>query len=404
MTHRVLIIGAGHAAGQLVGTLKQRDFPGSVTLVGEEPWFPYQRPPLSKKFLSGELEAERLLVRPQSFYEDDAISVHRSCRIVSLDRQRAVAASEGGDEFGYDTLVLALGARPREFRVPGADLQGIHYLRTIEDVEGIRADLKPGSRLAIVGAGYIGLEVAAVAAAAGASVTVIEAEQRVLSRVVSPEVSAVYEDIHRERGVQILLSARVTAFTGGDRVQATVLDDGREIPTDFVVIGVGAVPNTELAAAAGLEVDDGIVVDEHCRTSDPLIYAAGDCTMHPNPLLARRLRLESVQNALEQARTAALNICGEPAVYSEIPWFWSDQYEFKLQIAGLQEGYDRMAVRGDPASRSFSCLYLDGDRLVAIEAVNRPQDFIHARRLITERTPLDVDKIPDPSISLKDLG
>lgn len=404
MTNRVVIIGAGHAAGQVVGTLRQQQFSGTISLVGEEASLPYQRPPLSKKFLAGELEPDRLLVRPPSFYEDDAVSVHLNCRIVSLDRERTVAVSARGQEFEYDKLVLALGARPRRFEVPGAELAGIHYLRTIEDVEGIRQELKPGSRLTIVGAGYIGLEVAAVAAALGAEVSVIEAEERVLARVASPEVSRFYEEIHRERGVELMLSSRVAAFAGGNRVEKTVLDDGREILSDLAIIGIGAIPNVELAEAAGLEVADGITVDERCRTSDELIYAVGDCTNHPNPLLGRRLRLESVHNALEQAKTAALNICGEKATYAEIPWFWSDQYEFKLQIAGLQENYDQLVLRGDPASRSFSCLYLSGNRLVAIEAVNRPQDFIQARRQIAERTALTVEKIADPSVALKDLG
>lgn len=404
MTNRVVIIGAGHAAGQVVGTLRQQQFSGTISLVGEEASLPYQRPPLSKKFLAGELEPDRLLVRPPSFYEDDAVSVHLNCRIVSLDRERTVAVSARGQEFEYDKLVLALGARPRRFEVPGAELAGIHYLRTIEDVEGIRQELKPGSRLTIVGAGYIGLEVAAVAAALGAEVSVIEAEERVLARVASPEVSRFYEDVHRERGVELMLSSRVAAFAGGNRVEKTVLDDGREILSDLAIIGIGAIPNVELAEAAGLEVADGITVDERCRTSDELIYAVGDCTNHPNPLLGRRLRLESVHNALEQAKTAALNICGEKATYAEIPWFWSDQYEFKLQIAGLQENYDQLVLRGNPASRSFSCLYLSGNRLVAIEAVNRPQDFIQARRQIAERTALTVEKIADPSVALKDLG
>lgn len=403
MVDNVLIIGASHAAAQVVGTLRQRKFGGSITLVGDEAYLPYQRPPLSKKYLSGDLDRDRLLIRPESFYGGDGITVRTGCRIAALDPARSTATSQDGEQFVYDKLILALGARPREVDLPGAGLEGLHYLRAIDDVDRIRREVVPGCRLTIVGAGYIGLEVAAVAAGLGAAVTVIEAEDRVLSRVVSPEVSRFFADVHLNRGVELLTSARVAGFAGRKRVEKTVLSGGREIDSDVVIVGVGAVPNVELAQAAGLDVGDGIIVDDACRTSQADILAIGDCTYHPNALLGRRLRLESVHNALEQGKTAALGLCGESVRYAEVPWFWSDQYDLKLQIAGLPDDYDRRLLRGDPEKRSFACLYLRGRRLVAIEAVNEPRDFMQARPLIGSGAELDLNRLSDKSVPLKDL-
>lgn len=404
MTERILIVGAGHAAGQVVSTLMHRRFGGRITLVGEETSLPYQRPPLSKKFLSGELDVDRLLLRPASFYINPAISVHPGTRIASIDRARKIAISDSGETFPYDKLVLATGARPRTLDVPGAELEGVHYLRAIDDVERIRPALTAGKRLAIVGAGYIGLEVAAVAVGMGVSVTVIEAESRVLSRVVSPVVSDVYEAEHRKHGVELVLGAEVTDFAGEATLKSVQLADGRDIPADIAIIGIGAVPNTELAAQAGIEIANGIVVDDHCLTSDPDVYAVGDCTYHPNALLGRRLRLESVHNALEQAKTAAANLCGEDAAYADVPWFWSDQYDLKLQIAGLPEGDDQVVIRGNPEKRTFACLHLKKDRLIAIDAVNSPKDFMQARSLIAAGAALHTDRLADVGVSLRDLA
>jgi 3-phenylpropionate/trans-cinnamate dioxygenase ferredoxin reductase subunit len=400
----VAIAGAGHAAGQVVATLKQKKYTGTIMLVGEEPWLPYQRPPLSKKFLAGELDAERLHFKPQSFYEDPQIEVRLEMRIDSIDRKARALKTSGDESLAFDTLVIATGARPRMLDIPGADLDGIHYLRTIADVTAIRKQLAEGTRLAIVGAGYIGLEVAAVASQLGAQVTVIEMENRVMSRVVSPPISAFYQQEHAAHGVDIMLSTGVSGFSGNGKIAAVDLADGKQLAADMVIVGIGIVPNTELASDAGLEVDDGIVVDDHCRSSDPGIYAVGDCTRHPNEILGFSVRLESVHNALEQAKTAASNICGEDSSYAQVPWFWSDQYDIKLQIAGLSQGYDQVVVRGEPEDRSFACLYLKHGQLIAVDAVNSPKDFMQSKALIAAHAVIDPERLTDTAVELKELG
>ena len=400
----VVIAGAGPGAGQVVVTLRQKKFDGRIVLIGDENWYPYQRPPLSKKFLAGELPAERLYFKPESFYEQQDVEVRLGIRVTAIDRERKTVVTDDGERTGYDSLVLATGSRPRRLYAPGADLKGIHYLRGIDDVNGIRADMQVGKRIAIVGAGYIGLEVAAVARRLGLEVTVIEMEERVMSRVVSPELSRFYQDVHRQEGVELRLSTGVTGFAGSDRVEGVMLDSGETMPTDIVVVGIGILPNVELAIDCGLGVDDGIVVDDHCRTGDPDIYAIGDCTRHPNAILGGTLRLESVQNALEQAKTAGANICGEDVSYAEVPWFWSDQYDLKLQIAGLSLGHDQVVLRGDPADRSFTCLYLRDGALISVDAVNRPKDFLQSKALIAAHAKIDPALLARSDIELKSLG
>lgn len=404
MTNKVVIAGAGHAAGQAVVTLRQEKFSGQIVLVGDEPYLPYQRPPLSKNFLAGELPAERLYLKPASFYDDPGIALRLNTKITAIDPGGKSLAISNGDNIHYDRLILSLGARARPLPIDGADLQHVHYLRTITDVEAIRAELDVGRRLVVIGAGYIGLEVAAVARQQGLDVTVVEMADRVMSRVVSPEISDFYQIEHTNHGVKLRLSTGVKALHGKKRVRQAELDNGDIIPADFVVIGVGILPNTELAEQAGLAVDDGIVVDDHCQTSDPNIYAIGDCTSHPNGIYDRRLRLESVHNALEQAKTAARNLCGKDVQYCQVPWFWSDQYDLKLQIAGLSEGYDDVVIRGNPAERSFSCLYLKDSRLIALDAVNSARDFVQAKSLISTRTVLPADRLADSKTALKDLS
>lgn len=401
MPTRVVIAGAGHAAGQAVATLRQKKFPGEIVLVGDEPWLPYQRPPLSKKFLAGEVPAERLFVKPASFYEDPHTTVLLETRVERIERAQQAIVTSDGATLGYDALVLALGSRVRRLDLAGVELAGIHYLRNVRDVSAIRDDMGPGKRLVVVGAGYIGLEVAAVAAQLGLEVTVLEALDRVMKRVVSPAISDFYTAEHRAHGVRILLGTGIEAFVGDARVRGILLADGTEIPADLVVIGIGIVPNTELAAEAGLAVNDGIVVDEHCRTADPAVYAIGDCTFHPNPIVGRSVRLESVQNALEQARTAAAAICGEGAPHVEVPWFWSDQYDLKLQIAGLSQGYDETILRGAPGSRCFSCAYLREGRLIALDAINDPKDFLRAKQVIAAGGHIDRTRLADPQAELK---
>ena len=404
MQETVVIAGAGHAAGQVVATLKQKNFGGEIVLVGDEPCLPYQRPPLSKKFLAGELPAERLAFKPTSFYDDEHIDVRLNTHIDGIDRAVNCLRLADGSEIDYDRLVIAFGARARRMSVDGAGLAGVHYLRTIEDVNGIRAEIEAKGKLVIVGAGYIGLEVAAVCRQLGMDVTVIEMADRVMSRVVSQQVSDFYHDEHTAQGVKLMLSTGLAAFQGKTRVESVQLDNGESIPADFVIVGVGVIPNTELAAAAGLDVDNGIVVDEQCRTSDPDIYAVGDCTSHPNSIYRRQLRLESVHNALEQAKTAASNICGDETRYSQVPWFWSDQYDLKLQIAGLSQGFDQVVIRGDAANRNFACLYLEQGRLIAVDAINSPKEFVHSKALIASRAIINPELLANTDIALKELG
>ena len=404
MTRTVVIAGAGHAAGQAVITLMQHKFDGRVVLVGEEPQLPYQRPPLSKKYLAGDLAAERLYLKPASFFDEPQIEVRTRTRIETVDRAAGTVSTSDGGRIGYDTLILATGSRVRRLAVEGADLQGIFYLRTIADVDAIRAGILSGGRIVIVGAGYIGLEVAAVCRQRGLDVTVLEMADRVMSRVVSPEVSAFYEAQHARQGVRLLLSTGLDSFVGNGRVTGVRTGDGDTIPADLVVVGVGIVPNTELAESAGLAVDNGIVVDDRCRTADPAIYAIGDCTSHFSSIYGRRVRLESVHNAVEQAKTAASNVCGTEAHYSDVPWFWSDQYDLKLQIAGLSEGYDEAVIRGDPATRSFSCLYLRDGILIACDAINAPRDFVQSKALIAARSRIEPGRLADTGAQLKDLA
>lgn len=403
MSERVVIAGAGHAAGQVVASLRQNKFAGEIVLIGDEPYLPYQRPPLSKKFLAGELPAERLYVKPASFYDDAKVELHLDTSIVALDRQAKCLSLQDGETIEYDRLVLALGSRVRKLHVDGCGLKGVHYFRTIADVDRIRKKMEPGRRMVIVGAGYIGLEVAAVAQQAGLDVTVIEMADRVMSRVVSAEISDFYQIEHTNQGVKFRLSTGVTALNGKKRVKSVTTSEGEDVPADIVVIGIGILPNTELATDAGLDVDNGIVVDDHCQTSDPDIYAVGDCTMHPNAIYGRELRLESVHNALEQAKTAAANLCSKDTAYTQVPWFWSDQYDLKLQIAGLSEGYDDVVIRGNPVERSFSCLYLREGRLIAVDAINAPRDFVQSKQLIANQVEIATDRLADSGVALKDL-
>ena len=323
---------------------------------------------------------------------------------MAVDPEQQCVTTAAGSRIDYDTLVLATGSRVRHVQVPGSDMDGLHYLRGIDDVSGIRRDLDSARNVVIIGAGYIGLEVAAVTRQLGYDFSVVEMADRVMNRVVSPVVSDFYQAEHAAHGVNLVLSTALEMIEGDSRVNAVRTDGGHSLPADLVIAGIGIVPNTELAASAGLEVNNGIVVDARCRTADPNIYAVGDCTSHPNSIYGRRVRLESVHNALEQAKTAAANICGETVEYSQVPWFWSDQYDLKLQIAGLSEGYDEVVVRGQPAARSFSCLYLRDGVLIACDAINAPRDFVQSKALIATRQRIAPDRLADAAVQLKDLA
>ncbi len=404
MSERLIIVGAGQAAAQAVQTLTQNDFRGTITVVGDEPHLPYQRPPLSKKYLAGELARERLSIRPAAFYQQRGVHIRLGARVEHVDLGDRRVLLPGGESLRYDRLLLATGSRVRTLALPGATLPGIFTLRRIDDADRIGAQLEPGRRLVVIGAGYIGLEVAAVARTRGLHVTVLEAADRVMSRVVSPDVSGFYESLHSAAGVELRLGCAVEAFSGQRRVDGVVTAGGTVHACDCVVVGIGIEPVTELAERAGLACNDGIIVDAQARTSDPHVFAAGDCTRHPNGIYGRDVRLESVHNAIEQSKTAALSALGQPQDYSQVPWFWSDQYDVKLQIAGLSQGYDAVALRGDPSTRSFAACYLRAGRLIAVDAVNRPKDFVAGKRLIADRAALDVERIADTTIALDELA
>lgn len=404
MTDTAVIIGAGHVAGQAVASLRQGGFTGHVVLVGEEPYLPYQRPPLSKKFLAGELDMERLFLRHEHFYPEHGVELRLGTRAERIDRQRREVHLSSGAKIGYDRLLIAIGSQARHLHAPGADLPGIFYLRNIDDVRRIQTRWAPGKRLVVIGGGYIGLEVAAVATTHGLKVTVIEIADRLMGRTVAPAVSAFYEEAHRNAGVDIRCNTAVTEFRAAGEGLTVICDGGTEVPADLVLAGIGILPNTQLASDAGLACENGILVDEHCRTSDPRVFAAGDCTNHPNSLLGRRLRLESVQNAQEQAKTAAAAICGNALPYAQIPWFWSDQYDLKLQIVGLATDYTSAVVRGDPKTRSFMVFYFSDDRLIAVDAVNCPREFMISKKLVAQGARLAPDAVADVRIDFKTLA
>jgi len=405
MSDTIVIAGAGHAAGQAAVSLRQGGFTGAITMVGEEPYLPYQRPPLSKKFLAGDLKLDRLYLRHEKFYVDHNIDIHLSTRVEQIDREAKVVALSDGSRMSYDRLLIALGCKVRKLTLPGSDLQGVHYLRTIDDVLAMQERFQPGTRMVVIGAGYIGLEVAAVAITHGLDVTIVETADRVMSRVVAPEVSAFFERVHREAGVTIYCGRNPnSSLIGNDHVEALRAPDGSEISADMIVVGIGVLPTVDIAETAGIKCDDGIVVDEYCRTSDPHILAIGDCTNHPNSLLGRRLRLESVHNAQEQAKTAAATLCGELRPYAQIPWFWSDQYDLKLQIAGLSSGYNSVILRGNPEERSFAAFYLKDDLLLAVDAINSAREFMLSKKLIAIGARFEPEKLADDSIPFKELA
>jgi 3-phenylpropionate/trans-cinnamate dioxygenase ferredoxin reductase subunit len=396
----MVIIGAGHAAGQAAASLRQEGYEGEILIIGDEPHIPYQRPPLSKQYLSGEQGIERVYLRPEKFYADKHITVRTSERVDSIDTSAQTVSTDAGDTIAYEKLLITTGSRPRMLNIPGSDLPGIHYLRTIADVDAIRAEFAPDKRLVIVGGGYIGLEVASVGIQAGLEVHVLEMEDRILARVTTPEMSDYYHTLHQGRGVHIHTGTMVSGFSGDQRL-AGVQCGEQEFPADLAVIGIGIIPNVEVAEAAGINCDNGIVVDEHCATSAANVYAAGDCTNHPNPLLDRRLRLESVPNAMEQARVAAANMCGGDKTYASIPWFWSDQYELKLQMVGFSADGDTQIVRGDKAANQFAVFYLKDGRVVAADAVNSPKEFMVCKQLVGK--PVDPEQLADPEADLKAL-
>lgn len=401
---RIVILGAGQAGGQAAYSLRQGGFAGEITLVGDEPAPPYQRPPLSKAYLKGEMDAERLWLKPLDYYTEHRIDLITGEAATAIDLKARTVALPSGRTLAWDRLVIATGARPRKLALPGADLQGISELRTLADVDPIKQAVRAGARLVVIGAGYIGLEAAAVGAQLGMKVTVLEAMPQVLSRVAGPEIGAFYTAIHREAGTDVRLGARVEGFEGLGAVSGVRLADGEIIPADHVLVGVGVLPNIELALEAGLTCGNGIVVDAQMRTSDPNVFAAGDVAWRPLTHFEREGRLESVHNAIEGGKLAAAAILGLPAPPIEAPWFWSDQFDLKLQTAGLWTGADQTVVRGDPASRAFAVFYLKEGRLIAVDAVNSAPEYIVGKKLVAAKAKVAPAELVDKSISMKDIG
>jgi 3-phenylpropionate/trans-cinnamate dioxygenase ferredoxin reductase component len=382
----VVIVGAGQAAAQLAASLRQGGFTGAIRMVGDEPYAPYQRPPLSKKFLSERPPAETLYFRADNFWREHDVTLDVGMHVEAIDRAARHVELADGRVAGYDTLVLATGTRARDLPVPGAHLDGVFSLRKIDDVRRLRGPLDEAKRVVIVGGGYIGLEVAAVVRGEGRDVAVLEAEERVMKRVTSPVISNFMQDFHRLRGVDIRVGARLAVVEGEGRVRQVRLADGAMLPADLVLMAVGARPNDDLASAAELACQDGVVVDAHGATADPAIHAAGDCTRFPSRRYGRALRLECVQNAIDQAKAVAAAILGKPQFYDPVPWFWSDQYELKLQMAGLSEGYDDALTVGDVAAAHFSVEYRKGGRLIAVDAVNDGRAYMGGRKRIAQET------------------
>ena len=396
----IVIIGAGHAAGQAAASLRQAKFEGPITIIGDEAHVPYQRPPLSKQYLAGTQPVDKVYLRAEKFYADKDIQLMLDTRATQIDPSTKTINLDNGETIAYEKLLISTGSRPRKLSIEGSDLSGIHYLRTMDDVDGIRADVKPGANLVIVGGGYIGLEVAAVGIELGMNVHVLEMEERILQRVTTPKMSAYYHKLHSDRGVHIHTQTGVTGFSGNGRVEKVLCGD-ESFAADIVIVGIGIIPNIEIAEEAGIHCDNGIVVDDHCCTSDPDIYAAGDCTNHPNPLMNKRLRLESVPNAMDQARVSTANMLGDDKVYAAIPWFWSDQYELKLQMVGFSADGDSQVLRGDMEKHQFAIFYLKDGKVVAADAVNSPKEFMLCKQLIGK--PADAAKLADPETDLKSL-
>ncbi|HEY1710112.1 MAG TPA: FAD-dependent oxidoreductase [Rhizomicrobium sp.] len=402
MAGHIVIIGAGQSGAQAVASLRSEGFDGAITMIGDEPFAPYQRPPLSKTYLMGTLERERLFLKPDAFYAEARCEMILGVGATRIDRAAKTVTLADGRSISYDKLLLATGSRVRRIPVPGADLSGIFYLRGIADVDSLRTAFQSVKHLAIVGGGYIGLEVAAVGRKAGLEVTVFEAMDRVMARAVSKPVSDFYEKIHREAGVSLLLNTGVERFEGDGKLESVVAG-GKHYPAEVALVGIGIGPNVELAKDAGLACDDGIVVNNAACTADPDIFAAGDCTKHTGRE-GLSIRLECVQNAIDQAKHAALAMVGKPANYREVPWFWSDQYDLKLQIAGLLRPTDRMVLRGYPAARKFAVFHLRDGKVAAVEAVNAASEYLMGRKMIAEEKAVDADRLADLSIPMKTIA
>ena len=402
----VLIVGAGHAGAQAAVTLRQMGFEGSVCLLGDEKYPPYERPPLSKEYLAGDKTFERILIRPETFWAERNVTLMLETRVSKVDPAAKIVQTTDGSEISYGKLIWATGGSPRPLTCPGSDASGIYAVRRREDVDAIMAHLPEVGHVAVVGGGYIGLEAAAVLTKLGKSVTLLEALDRVLARVAGEELSRFYEAEHRAHGVDLRLGAMVDCIEAEDgKAKAVILKDGERIEADMVIVGIGIIPETAPLIAAGAAGGNGVDVDSYCRTSLPDIYAVGDCAAHANDFArGAQIRLESVQNANDQAKVAVQHILGQESAYHAVPWFWSNQYDLKLQTVGLSTGHDQTILRGDPATRSFSVLYLKGGKLIALDCVNMVKDYVQGRAHVISGAVLDPAQLADPSVPLKEVG
>jgi 3-phenylpropionate/trans-cinnamate dioxygenase ferredoxin reductase subunit len=401
----VAIVGAGHGGAQAAIQLRQLGFAGTIGLIGAEPELPYERPPLSKDYLAGEKEFERMLVRPEAFWGEREIALIRGTTIAALDSAEKRLTAEGGERFGYGALIWAAGGTPRRLGCQGGDLGGVHVVRRKADVDSIRAALDSVRRVAVIGGGYIGLETAAVLRKLGKEVVLLEALDRLLARVAGPEISRFYETEHRARGVDVRLGATVAAIAGKEgRVSGLRMQDGATLAADMAIVGIGVEAAVAPLLAAGAAGANGVDVDACCRTSLTDVYAIGDCAAHENRFAGGlRIRLESVQNAHDQAATAARAIVGAPQPYEAVPWFWSNQYDLRLQTVGLSVGHDSTVVRGRPEDRSFSVIYLLEGRVIALDCVNATKDYVQGRKLILERRVVEPGRLADTAVALKEL-
>jgi 3-phenylpropionate/trans-cinnamate dioxygenase ferredoxin reductase component len=403
MPETFVIVGASLAGGGAAATLRQEGFDGRVILIGAEPQPPYERPPLSKDYLRGEFSFEQALVQPPDFYGENGIETRFGVRATRVDAAEKVVELDDGERVAYDELLIATGGRNRRFPVPGLDLEGVHDLRTVADCDRIRHEVAPGRKAVVVGMGFIGSEVAASLRQSGVDVVVVDRNKVPLRRVLGEEVGRVMEGIHRDHGAKLIFEDTVAAFEGADRVERVVTQGGRRIECDFVVVGLGVEPVTELLADTGAQIDNGIVVDEFCRTGVEGIYAAGDVANHYHPVFERRIRVEHWQNALNQGPAAARNMLGKDEPYDDIPWFWSDQYDFNLQYTGFHTEWDELIVRGSMEERNFVAFYLQDRRVLAAVAINRGRDLRRSMRLIKAQRPVDATRLQDPDVDLREL-
>ena len=404
--YNVLIVGGGHAGAQLAIALRQRKFEGSVAIVGDEPDPPYERPPLSKEYLAREKDFDRILIRPRAFWAERDVGLHLGQRVTSVSPQAHTVTLEDGTAIGYDTLVWATGGSPRRLTCSGHHLSGVHGVRTRADVDRMMAELDHVSRVVVIGGGYIGLEAAAVLTKLGKPVTVLEAQDRVLARVAGEPLSRFFEAEHRARGVDVRLGALVECIEERNGAACGVrLADGELLACEMVIVGIGIVPAVEPLLAAGANGGNGVLVDQSCRTSLPDVFAIGDCALHANDFAdGAQIRLESVQNANDQAMVVATAIAGQEATYHAVPWFWSNQYDLKLQTVGLSTGHDATVLRGDPAARSFSIVYLKAGRVIALDCVNAVKDYVQGRVLVLGGMSISLEELADPEIPLKSVA